>query len=115
MTFINKNVITFQIGILAESVTSMLKDFGIQCASLNNTRDSSSSCRTRFQPDELIVMITIFDGTGASSSDGKAVWYHLVCFASIRLDFGWYKSGELFPGYNRLEQVKKDIVKNQIP
>ncbi|KAG4065356.1 hypothetical protein HA402_012301 [Bradysia odoriphaga] len=46
---------------------------------------------------------------------GTATWYHIPCFVRSRRKLEWLESGELLPGFKRLSEEDKEIVKKQVP
>lgn len=49
------------------------------------------------------------------SFGGKAMWYHVPCFVRSRSTIGWLESAEALPGFKRLPEPDKEMVKKQIP
>lgn len=47
--------------------------------------------------------------------DGKATWFHVICFVGRRNELGWLQSGESLPGFKRLSEEDKEMVKSHIP
>lgn len=60
-------------------------------------------------------MNVVYDSSLTTAYDGKAVWYHVICFAGARSELGWVQSADALPGFKRLSEEDKEMVKNQIP
>lgn len=74
-----------------------------------------SKCKQKIRKGELRIMNVVHDENQNTSFDGKAKWYHTLCFAGSRTEFGWLQSAESMPGFKRLSNVNQELLKNQIP
>lgn len=94
-------------------------DFSINCTLTN--RDSCISCRNRFKRNEVRIIRSVYlepesdhnQNDGVRS--GQANWYHVDCFARLRLEIGWLCSGDLLPGFKRLSAEIQKVVRLKIP
>lgn len=89
-----------------------LPDFGIEYAKTN--RDLCVGCDQRIQKSEIRIM-KVVHSTPYTTFDGKATWYHVLCFARLRHDLNWLQSAESLPGFRRLFEEDKETIKNYIP
>lgn len=96
-----------------ETKTPTLPDFAIEYA--KGDQDSCVGCQQKIKMKEIRVMNVVYDASRNTAFDGRAMWYHVICFAQSRSELGWLQSAELFPGFKRLSEEDRDIVKNQIP
>lgn len=93
-----------------------LPDFHIEYT--RSERDACSGCKHMIRVPEIRVMNVVYttDLTVENFSfGGKATWYHVPCFVRKRHDLGWLESAELIPGFKRLSEADKQMVKKQIP
>lgn len=91
-------------------------DFSIERVKVE--RDFCVACKQKFGIAEIRIMHAVFstDLTVENLSiGGQAMWYHAPCFARSRSQIGWLQSGEMLPGFKRLPEHDKDMVKKQIP
>lgn len=91
-------------------------DFSIECVKMQ--RDHCVGCEQKFVLSQIRIMHVVYctDLTVENFSfGGKANWYHLQCFARLRSQIGWLQSGEMLPGFKRLSEQDKEMVKKQIP
>lgn len=90
-----------------------LPDFGIEYAKVD--RDSCTGCRQKIQMKEIRIMNVVYDTDHSSAFDGKATWYHVICFARSRNDLGFLQAADELPGFKRLSEEDKEMVLSQIP
>lgn len=93
-----------------------LSDFSIELVKAE--RDLCAACERKFVISDIRIMHVAYstDLTVENFSFGcKAMWYHVPCFARSRSKIGWLESGELLPGFKRLPEECKELVKKQIP
>lgn len=93
-----------------------LADFSIETTKV--VRDSCCGCQQAFVVPDVRIMHVVYktDLTDESCEFvGQATWYHVVCFARSRSELGWLESGESLPGFKRLSNEDKVIVKRHIP
>lgn len=90
-----------------------LPDFGIEYAKVD--RDLCTGCRQNIQVQEIRIMNVVYDTDRNTAFDGEATWYHVICFARSRNELGYLQSAETLPGFKRLSEKDKEMVKNQIP
>ncbi|XP_055300035.1 poly [ADP-ribose] polymerase-like [Sitodiplosis mosellana] len=76
---------------------------------------SCAKCQNKIKKGEIRIMNVVHDENQNTAFDGKAVWYHTLCFARSRSELGWLQSGESMPGFKRLSELDKETVKRQIP
>lgn len=91
-------------------------DFSVECVRIE--RDSCAACEQKFLFPDIRIMHVVYstDLTVENFSfGGKAMWYHVPCFARSRSQIGWLQSGEMLPGFKRLSEGDKDMVKKLIP
>lgn len=96
-----------------EKKVPTLPDFGIEYA--REGHDSCAACAQNIKKTEIRIMNVVYDIHLSTPYDGKAVWYHVICFVGARTELGWLQSGESLPGFKRLSEEDKEMVKNQIP
>lgn len=93
-----------------------LSDFSIELVKVE--RDLCAACKRKFVSSDVRIMHVVYstDLTVENFSFGcKAMWYHVPCFARLRSQIGWLESGEMLPGFKRLPEQEKELVKKQIP
>lgn len=93
-----------------------LSDFSIELVKIE--RDFCEACKWKFVASEVRIMHVVYstDLTDENFSFGcKAMWYHVPCFVRLRNKIGWLESGEMLPGFKRLPEQDKELVKKQIP
>ncbi|XP_031638339.1 poly [ADP-ribose] polymerase-like [Contarinia nasturtii] len=90
-----------------------LPDFYVEYA--RSGKASCEGCQKKICEREIRIMKVIIDTNRETAIDGKATWYHVVCFARARSQLGWPHSAELLPGFKRLSDYDKETIKNQIP
>lgn len=88
-------------------------DFGIEYT--KKEQDSCEACQQKIKKDEIRIMNVVYDVSRNTAYDGKAMWYHVICFVGRRNELGWLQSGESLPGFKRLSEEDKEMVKNHIP
>lgn len=91
-------------------------DFSVECVKIE--RDCCIECKQKFVLSEIRIMHVVYstDLTVENFSfGGKAVWYHMPCFTRLRSKIGWLQSGEMLPGFKRLSEHDKEMVKKHIP
>lgn len=92
-------------------------DFSIGC--VKDERDNfCDACKQKFVISNVRIMHVEYctDLTVEHFSfGGKALWYHVPCFARLRSKIGWLQSGDMLPGFKRLPEQDKEMVKKQIP
>lgn len=92
-------------------------DFTIECVKIERD-DFCTACKQKFAISSIRIMYVVYctDLTVENFSfGGKAMWYHVPCFARSRSQIGWLQSGEMLPGFKRLSEQDKEMVKKQIP
>lgn len=97
-----------------ETKTPKLPDFFIEYAR-EGTQDSCAACQQKINKNEVRIMNVVYDTALSTAFDGKAMWYHVICFVGVRSELGWLQSAESLPGFKRLSEEDKEMVKNQIP
>lgn len=93
-----------------------LSDFSIECVKIDG--DFCVACKQKFFISEVRIMHVVYstDLTVENFSfGGKAMWYHVLCFTQSRSQIGFLHSGEMLPGFKRLPELNKEMVKKQIP
>lgn len=96
-----------------EIKTPKLPDFGIEYA--REEQNACASCKQNIKKGEIRIMNVVYDVSRITSYDGRAMWYHVICFLGVRSELGWLQSAESFPGFKRLSEEDKETLKNQIP
>lgn len=92
-------------------------DFSIECVRMERD-DFCIACKQKFVVSNIRIMHVEYctDLTVENFSfGGKALWYHVLCFARLRSQIGWLQSAEMLPGFKRLTEHDKEMVKKQIP
>lgn len=100
-----------------EMNVTAIPDFGIEYA--RSDRDKCEGCIQQIKQSEVRIMKFVRDENeirwiGCTSYDGKATWYHVLCFARLRSELNWWESGEMLPGFKRLREEDKESVKEHI-
>lgn len=90
-----------------------LPDFGIEYA--RSDRDECVGCQQKIPTSAIRIMHVVYDTDEITKIDGEATWYHSICFGRSRSKLGWLQSAEMLPGFKRLCEEDKIVVKNQIP
>lgn len=90
-----------------------LPDFFIEYSKTD--RDACVGCQQKIEKNTIRVMNVVYDTDNNTAYDGKAVWYHVICFARSRTELGWLQEADALPGFKRLTEDDKEIVRNQIP
>lgn len=88
-----------------------LPDFGIEYCRLSN--DLCVGCNQLIIPPNIRIMKVVRDQNQNTIFDGKATWYHALCFARLRSEpeLNWWKSCEDLPGFKRLcEEDKLNLI-----
>lgn len=96
-----------------EIQTPKVPDFGIEYT--KKEQDSCGACQQKIKKDEIRIMNVVYDAGLNTAYDGMAMWYHVICFVGRRNELGWLQSGQLLPGFKRLSEEDKEMVKNHIP
>lgn len=84
--------------------SSKVSEFSIETT--KTVRGSCDGCRQKFAIPEIQIKVSLSD---------QAAWYHVICFARSRSELGWLESGENLPGFKRLSNMNKVLVKRHIP
>ncbi|XP_031626910.1 poly [ADP-ribose] polymerase-like [Contarinia nasturtii] len=90
-----------------------LPDFAIEYS--RGDYDECIGCQQNIKTKELRIMNVVYDTKHNTAFDGKANWYHVICFARTRSELGWLQGAESIPGFKRLSIQDKETVMNQIP
>lgn len=91
-------------------------DFHIEYT--RSERDACTGCGQMIRSPEIRIMNVqyVTDLTGDNFLfGGKAIWFHIPCFVRSRYDLGWLDSAGSLPGFKRLSEEDKQLVKKQIP
>lgn len=104
---------TMEIKRKKESIVIKLPDFGIEYAKTD--RDLCAGCHQKIRMSEIRIMNVVHDIDQITAIDGKATWYHVVCFARSRKKLGWLISPEFLPGFKRLCEEDKVVIRKHIP
>lgn len=95
-----------------EPVQMPINDFSIQYASAS--KGACGYCKKTVKRDVLCVMKTEHSTVLSENFNSIASWYHFNCFSQRREKFGWIQSGESLPGYRRLTDKDKKLVKQRL-
>lgn len=90
-----------------------LKNFGVESMTID--RGSCFSCKEQFEMGDVIVMKIVFDSQAASKYGRDVKWNHLGCFSDRRDFLGYPLSGCSFPGFGKLHEDDKDLVRCCLP
>lgn len=93
--------------------TPKLPNFGIEYA--REGHDSCAACQQQIKRNEIRVMNVVYDLRRTTAYDGKAMWYHVICFAGARSELNWVQSADSLPGFKRLTEEDKEMARNHIP
>lgn len=99
-----------------KSESPKLCDFNVETTKA--VHDSCNGCRQKFVIPEVRIMHVVYKTDLTDETflfGGLATWYHVICFARSRSELGWLESGENLPGFKRLLDKDKEIVKKHIP
>lgn len=89
-----------------------VKDFAVQY--LRTDTNACQSCEENINENALCVMKICHDTVLTENFSSRASWYHLICFMDCRTQLGWLLSGEHLPGFKRLNEQDKEMVKNHL-
>lgn len=92
---------------------ALLNDFGIEYAV--SSRATCPACLIKLSKGEVRIKKTVYDTEVGMKFGGQAKWYHVECFAQLRVELGWLASAEILPGYKKLKKDDQEVVKNHIP
>lgn len=98
--------------------TEVPKAFDFRIEYVKSERDFCNTCKESFVISEIRIMHVVFSTDLTHETfpfGGKAMWYHVPCFTRSRSKIGWLQSGEMLPGFKRLKDTDKDLVKKLIP
>lgn len=86
--------------------------FGIEYSTSNE--GLCKECNDTIFYNEIRVKTTIYDSEIASKFGKEIQWHHLHCFVFSREQHGFRLSGEMLPGFNDLQEIHQQIVKDAI-
>lgn len=96
-----------------ESEKVAVPNFGIEYS--RSARDSCNGCNQKIGAGIVRIMKVVQDENQNAVYDGKAVWYHALCFARLRSELNWWHAADAIPGFKRLAEEDKKILNEQIP
>ncbi|KAJ6649063.1 Poly [ADP-ribose] polymerase [Pseudolycoriella hygida] len=88
-----------------------LPDFFIEYS--KTSRDFCLGCDQMIKRSEIRIM-KVIHSTSYATDEGKATWYHVLCFARYRHELNWLQSAESLPGFRRLFEEDKLFVSTYI-
>lgn len=95
-----------------DTSTEKVPDFGIEYA--KKCCDKCAGCDQKIKRTEIRIL-KVVHMNGNKLFDGKATWYHVLCFARLRRELNWLQSAESLPGFNRLFEEDKEMINNYLP
>lgn len=89
------------------------KDYGIEYA--KSGRSACKGCENTILKNEIRAKKISFDTEIGMKYGGQPLWHHLDCFAKLRIELGWFASGDQLPGYKALKQEDQKKVDALLP
>lgn len=96
----------------AETSTEKVPDFGIEYT--KKCCEKCVGCDQKIRRTEIRILKVVHQNSN-ESFDGKATWYHVLCFARLRRELNWLQSADSLPGFNRLFEEDKEMIRNSLP
>lgn len=90
-----------------------LKNFHVERMTID--RGSCFSCKEQFETEDVIVMRIVSNSKAALKHGRDVKWNHVECFSNKLNCLGYRLSGSYLPGFAKLDEDDKDLVRECLP